>query len=81
MERQNVTLSLSKALLRKAKVVAAIEEKSLSALIAEALEKKVVESAGYEKARRRHTGLLRRGLHLGTRGHWRVKREDLHARR
>ncbi len=81
MERQNVTLSLSKALLRKATVVAAVEEKSLSALLAEALEKKVVESAEYEKARRRHTGLLRRGLRLGTRGHWRVNREDLHVRR
>lgn len=81
MERQNVTLSLSKALLKKAKVVAAIEEKSLSALIAEALEKKVRQSAGYEKARRRHSGLLRRGLDLGTRGQWKVKREDLHARK
>jgi len=81
MERQNVTLSLSKALLRKAKVVAALEEKSLSALIGEALEKKVTQSAGYERARRRHTALLRRGLQLGSRGQWRVDREELHARK
>ncbi len=81
MERQNVTLSMSKALLRKAKVVAALEDKSLSALITEALEQKVTQSAGYERARRRHTALLRHGLQLGSRGQWRVNREELHARK
>ncbi|MBI3301673.1 MAG: ribbon-helix-helix protein, CopG family, partial [Deltaproteobacteria bacterium] len=68
MERQNVTLSLPKALLKKAKVTAAQEEKSLSELMREALEQKINQNTGFNKARQRHTVLLRRGLDLGTRG-------------
>ena len=80
MDRQNVTLSVSKSLLRKAKVVAAQEEKSLSELIREALERKVSQSSGYQRARQRHTALLRKGLALGTQGHWRISRDELHER-
>ena len=40
MERQNVTLSLPKSLLKKAKAIAAEEDKSLSELIREFLEKR-----------------------------------------
>lgn len=81
MERQNVTLSLPKALLKKAKVIAAQAEKSLSELLREALEKKVMEGMGYEKARKRHARLLKKGLDLGTKGHYSVSRETLHERR
>ena len=38
MDRQNVTLSLPKSLLKKAKIVAAQEEKSLSELMREMLQ-------------------------------------------
>ncbi|RLB21781.1 MAG: CopG family transcriptional regulator, partial [Deltaproteobacteria bacterium] len=44
MERQNVTLSLPKLLLKKAKVIAASREKSLSDLLRESLEQKVREA-------------------------------------
>lgn len=81
MERQNVTLSLPKALLKKAKVTAAQEEKSLSELMREALEQKIDQNTGFNKARQRHTALLRRGLDLGTRGHRGVSRDELHDRR
>ncbi len=47
VERQNVTLSLPRALLRKAKVVAAQKEKSLTELIREALEERVNQGRRY----------------------------------
>ena len=81
MERQNVTLSLPKSLLKKAKVVAAHHDKSLSQLLRESLEEKVRDTTGYERARARQLRLLRKGLMLGTRGHVSTKREELHARR
>lgn len=49
MKRRNVTLSLPEPLLRKAKVVAARKETSLSELLREALEEKVREHTGYIK--------------------------------
>ncbi len=81
MERQNVTLSLPKPLLRKAKAVATKAEKSLSELLREALEEKVNEESGYKKAKRRQLNLLKAGLDLGTEGYIIISREELHARR
>jgi metal-responsive CopG/Arc/MetJ family transcriptional regulator len=81
MERQNVTLSLPKPLLRKAKAVATKAEKSLSELLREALEEKVNEESGYKKAKRNQLNLLKVGLDLGTEGHLKISREELHARR
>lgn len=80
MEKQNVTLSLPKTLLKKAKVMAAQKDKSLSGLFIEAIEEKVREDAGYKKARERQLRLLRTGLDLGTKGRLAISREELHAR-
>jgi len=80
VERQNVTLSLPKSLLKKAKVLAASREKSLSQLLRESLEEKVREESGYKKAKDRQLALLKKGLKLGTKGKVSTKREDLHAR-
>ncbi|MGD1152372.1 MAG: ribbon-helix-helix protein, CopG family [Syntrophales bacterium] len=81
MERQNVTLSLPKPLLRKAKALATKAEKSLSELLREALEEKVNEESGYKKAKRNQLNLLKVGLDLGTEGYIKISREELHARR
>jgi metal-responsive CopG/Arc/MetJ family transcriptional regulator len=81
MEKQNVTLSLPKALLKKAKAVAASKEKSLSELMRESLEEKVKEATGYQKAKDRQLRLLRKGFNLGTKGKITISREELHARR
>jgi Arc/MetJ-type ribon-helix-helix transcriptional regulator len=81
VDRQNVTLSLPKSLLRKAKVVAASREKSLSEFLRESLEEKVREANGYKRARERQLKLLKKGLDLGTEGHNKTTREELHARR
>lgn len=81
MERQNVTLSLPKPLLRKAKALATKAEKSLSELLREALEEKVNEESGYKKAKRSQLNLLKAGLDLGTEGYIKISREELHVRR
>ncbi len=81
MDRQNVTLSLPKSLLKKAKIVAVKKEKSLSQLLLEALEEKVKEDIGYKKAKERQLKLLKAGFDLGTEGHITISREELHARR
>ena len=80
MDRQNVTLSLPKTLLRKAKIVAAQEEKSLSELMREVLRGKVEQQTGYERAKQRHLALLKKGLNLGTKGRSSYTREELHDR-
>jgi hypothetical protein len=81
MERQNVTLSLPKPLLKRVKVIAAEEEKSVSQLMKEALEDRVHRHGSYERAKKRHLRLLEQGLDLGTRGGPLVSREELHERR
>jgi len=80
MERQNVTLSLPKSLLKKARVVAASHGKSLSQLLRESLEEKVMEESGYQRAKERQLALLKKGLDLGTKGRISTKREELHVR-
>ncbi len=81
MDRQNVTLSLPKALLKKAKTLAVMKDRSLSDLLRGALEEKVREESGYRRARDRQIALMERGLDLGTKGKATVTREELHARR
>ncbi|MBW2005712.1 MAG: ribbon-helix-helix protein, CopG family [Deltaproteobacteria bacterium] len=81
MNRQNVTLSLPKSLLKKAKVIAAGREKSLSELLRESLEEKVREANGYKKARQRQLKLLEEGLDLGTKGDIAPTRDEAHERR
>jgi hypothetical protein len=80
MERQNVTLSLPKPLLKKAKALAASMEKSLSVLLRESLEEKVDSASGFSKARERQVKLLRKGFDLGSKGRLTVSREELHDR-
>jgi metal-responsive CopG/Arc/MetJ family transcriptional regulator len=81
MERQNITLSLPKSLLKKAKVVAAKKETSLSELVRAAIEEKVRGDTGYKRARERQVRLLKMGLNLGTKGAISFSREELYARR
>ncbi len=81
MKKQNVTLSLPKPLLKKAKVLAASREKSLSELIKESLENVIFEASGYKNARERQLTLLKKGYDLGTEGRVIYSREELHERR
>lgn len=80
-DRQNVTLSLSKPLLRKAKILAVERQTSLSGLLAGVLEGLVRDSDEYEKAKDRALGYMKNARNLGTKGHITWTRDSLHERR
>ncbi len=81
MEKQNVTLSLPKALLKKAKILAAGSNKSLSKLLSESIEEKVQLANGYKKAKERQLKILKNGFDLGTKGRIKITKEEIHERR
>ena len=76
--KTNVTLKLDADLLREARVLAAEEGRSISALLTERLEALVRERKAFEKARRRALTRLRDGLDL----RWTppTSRDELHER-
>ena len=76
--KTNITLKLDRELLRRAKVIAAERDTSVSALVTEQLEKAVRERDGYEQAKRRALALLKKGFDLGYKPS--ASRDDLHER-
>lgn len=76
--KQNVTVSLSKPTLRKAKVLAARRDTSISGLLAQQIEILVGEEEAYERAERQAIQLLDHGFHLG--GLAPTSRDELHER-
>lgn len=81
MERQNITLALPKDVIRRVKSLAASEDKSISQLLRETLEKKLKDASSFQLARRRQIALLKSGFNLGTKGKITATRETLHDRR
>jgi hypothetical protein len=65
MKSQNITLKLPADTIRKAKIVAAERNASISALVAAKIEELVGEDAKYHAARRRALAWLSQGWHLG----------------
>lgn len=80
MEKQNITLSIPKEILREAKHLAVDRGISLSGFLVEALEERVKRLSQMRRAAERQRTLMRSGLKLGTKGKIRWTREDLHAR-
>jgi predicted transcriptional regulator len=80
VKTRNVTLALPDDLLRRLKVVAAQQDTSLSAMLAQTLRRIVDEQDGYDEARRQALRDLRKGYDLGTRGRIAWTRDDLHER-
>ncbi len=76
--KQNVTISLSRQLLKKAKILAARRETSISGLLAQEIELLVSNEEAYERAARQALALLDKGFHLG--GVIRASRDELHER-
>ncbi len=76
--KTNVTLKLDSDLLREARVLAAEEGRSVSALLSEQLEAMVRERKAFDKARRRALARLREGMDL----QWTPprSRDELHER-
>jgi hypothetical protein len=79
-DRQNVTLSLPREVVREAKVIAAKRGTSISALMAGVLSGIIDEDRGYQAARERSLRRLAGGLDLGTGGERTWTRDELHER-
>lgn len=78
MTRQNLTISLTRETLQKARVLAARRATSISGLLAEQIETLVGEEEAYERAQRQAMTLLDQGFHMG--GVIRATRDELHER-
>ncbi len=65
MYKQNITISLTKETIRKAKILAARRETSITGLLAQQIELLVGEEEAYERAERQAMALLDQGFHLG----------------
>ena len=76
--KTNITLKLDADLIREAKILAAQEGSSVSALLAQKLEDLVRKRKDYEKARRSALARLEKGYEL----HWTPprSRDELHER-
>jgi hypothetical protein len=77
-EKQNVTISLDRKTIQKAKILAARRSTSISDLLAHQIEILVGEEEAYERAERQAMSLLDQGFHLD--GVIRVGRDELHER-
>ena len=64
---QNITIRLDRRTLRRAKVLAATRNTSISGLLAQQIASLVGEDDVYEQAQRRALALLDRGFRLGGR--------------
>lgn len=80
VKSQNVTLSLPQTVLRKAKVLAAQKQMSLSALLTEALGDLVHREDAYQLARVRALESMKTGFPMGTGGTVSWSRDELHER-
>ncbi len=73
----NITLKLDADLLKEARILAAEEGTSVSAMLAARLEETVLDRRGYQQAKRRALARLKRGFNLG----WKPgSRNELHER-
>ncbi len=78
MTKQNLTVSLARQTVRKAKILAARRGTSISGLLAEQIEILIGEEEAYERAQRQAIELLDQGFHLG--GVIRATRDEWHER-
>ena len=76
--KSNITLKLESELLRKARILAAEQDTSISALLAVQLEKAVREREGYEQAKRQALAALGKSMNLGFKPP--RSRDELHER-
>lgn len=75
---QKVTIRLNRRTLRKAKILAAKHDVSISQLIAQYIETLVGQDDTYERAQRQALASLDRGFHLG--GEIVATRDEWHQR-
>lgn len=76
--KQNITLSLDQELIKKARVLAAQRQMSISQMLGQELRTIVEDADRYEWAKRKALADLKEGFHLG--GKITATREELHER-
>ena len=76
--KQNITLSLDKDLIQRAKVVSAKRRSSISNMLSQELQRIIESAESYEVSRKKAISNLRTGYHLG--GIITALREELHER-
>jgi post-segregation antitoxin (ccd killing protein) len=76
--KQNITLSLDKDLIQKAKIISAKRRTSISTMLSQELRKIVESAEKYEISKKKAIADLRSGYHLG--GEITASREELHER-
>lgn len=79
-DNQNITLSIPRPLLKRAKRLAAEREMSVSALMTEALARLTDRERRYSTARKRALAAMKSARSLGTRGRRTWTRDELHER-
>ena len=79
-QRQNVTLSLPRSLVKRVKRIAVDRETSISALMVEALTTLSDSETRYNAARRRAITAMESSPSLGTNGQRTWTRDELHER-
>ena len=77
-DKQNVTVSLSRQVLKKARILAARRDTSISGLLAQEIESLVGAEEAYERAERQALAILDKGFHLG--GVIHATRDEWHER-
>jgi len=80
MEHQNVTLSIPKKTLKKAKHLAIEKNLSLSALLTGFIEQILEKDEEYQRANEHHREILAQGMELGTGGLINWQRDELYDR-
>jgi hypothetical protein len=75
--KQNITVSLDKEMLRKGKVLAALQGVSLSRMVGDKLTEAIQENEAYDRAKKKALSHLKKGFHFGGRV---PAREELHDR-
>jgi hypothetical protein len=77
-EKQNVTISISRETVRKAKILAARRDTSISRLLSEQIDALVGAEEAWERSERSARSLMELGFHLG--GRISASRDELHER-
>lgn len=80
MEKQNITLSLPKETLKKAKMLAAKKGISINELVRELLQTSAENEEGYHASANRQIRRMKEGIPLGTKGKISWRRDQLHER-
>jgi hypothetical protein len=80
MEKQNITLSLPKEILKKGKMLAAKKGISLNQLVRELLQMTAENEEGYLISADRQIKRMKEGIPLGTKGKIPWKRDELYQR-